>query len=207
MTSSALLVALCTAGILALSACLTFEGARRIRTPGGLRRIWPLALGVLLWSAFGGIGLYNYFILPPDFSITSKAGSRRVDPSLSPIDRERVGLFLAKSEFVDSGRITSYVDANGTSRTYSPIQEDIEFRDTAQKLARVVATIRAEGLARALWFFGAGGFAFVLGLMMARARGLTWRSTARARVAFVRRSGGRAPVNSIVRARCKWFSA
>ena len=126
--------------------CL-FDGTRRLFAFGANRKtllMTVLAAGICV--LYGAFAYWKYADLKATLSMNQRK-TAAAEPAnwsrLSPEKKEVLGLARARSTFMESGSLGSYIDRRGETRTFAPTQDDLTHRERV-----VIYYLRAEYSAR-----------------------------------------------------------
>jgi len=132
--------AIATGGAYALF-CL-FEGTRRLRVRGLHRSgVIMVVFGGIFCILWGGFEYWKHHMVTDVLKTVRRtvAAPIELNKNLSPEIRETIGHAHARSSFLESGTLTTYVDASGNQKLYVPAQDDIKQREE-----RLVTTTKLE---------------------------------------------------------------
>jgi hypothetical protein len=150
-----------------------FDGARRIAGGhAGRGRGGRLAVGVAIVAILGGYAFWQHRMFldvaaahrqqPPARELPADWGKK-----VSPAKREALSQGIARQVFVDSGKLTQYVEASGQRKAYAPGQDELKRREAAVLAAARVEQRAASSLVEAVLWLVLGLGALVFGLCFA----------------------------------------
>src|SRR6267378_3071587 len=109
--------------------CL-FDGTRRLCAYGVHRRaVLMTGLAAGICALYGGFAYWKYADLKATLSMNQRKATAAQPPAnwgrLSPEKNEILSLARARHTFMESGKLASYIDRSGETRTFAPTPEDL----------------------------------------------------------------------------------
>lgn len=119
-----------------VSVLALFEGAKLIAKNGATRRaIATILFGVIMCATWVSMNYFKFQSVTKILAQLESSGDLKVPPreqwstSLSPAQREKIALALARHEYFRHGQLTNYINRNNSPRLFSPSQKEIDERE------------------------------------------------------------------------------
>jgi len=157
--------------------CL-FDGTRRLGAYGVHRKaVLMTAVAASICLLYGSYAYWKYEdlkwrLIVGQTQLAPSQSPKKFGRTSSPEKREILSLARARNAFLESGKLVSYVDRSGGSKSFVPRQEDLERRESVVVYyARLESAARASLAEALLWLITAlvaAIFGFVVSIEKAR---------------------------------------